>query len=188
MVRVFEVVDGFRVRVEQDDYGFTLAELIGDDVGVQSIMVADRLAPIRTNDEVVDVVERAVDSFHYYSHQFNYDVKRERVIGAWLTASGYLHQFVSLKGYSKGEWADVVVYVKDDYETSAEYLKGVVQTVRAWFRGDVYRFILEEAKVFTAEDGEQLTDWREVESCGGWVSSDDEQLHEWAMEFAREYM
>lgn len=188
MVRVFEVVDGFRVRVEQSDCEYTLEELIGDDAGVQSIMVADRLAPIRTNDEVVDVVERAVESFHYYSHQFSYQSKRERVIGAWLGASGYLYEFVSLRGYSKGEWADVVVYVKDDYETSSEYLKGVVQTVRAWFRGDVYRFVLEEAKVFTAEDGEQLTEWREVESCGGWVSSDDEQLHEWAMEFAREYM
>lgn len=186
MDKVFEVVDGFRVRVEQSDCEYTLEELIGDDVGVQSIMVADRLAPIRTKDAVVDVVERAVESFHYYSHQFNYDIKRERVIGAWLGASGYLHKFVSLRGYSKGEWADVVIYVKDDYETSGEHLQNVVGMVRSWFRGDVYRFVLEEAKIFTADDGEQLTEWREVESCGGWVSSDDEQLHEWAMEFARE--
>jgi hypothetical protein len=186
MDKVFEVVDGFRVRVEQDDFGFTLAELIGDDVGVQSIMIADRFAPIRTNDEVADVVERVVESFNYYSHQFSYQAKRERVLGAWLEASGYLYKFVTLRGYSKGEWADVVVYVKDDYETSAEHLTNTVQTVRAWFRGDVYRFILEEAKIFTADDGEQLTEWREVESCGGWVSSDDEQLHEWALEFARE--
>ena len=186
MDKFFEVVDGFRVRVEQSDFEWTLEELIGDDVGVQSIMIADRLAPIRTNDEVADVVERVVDSFTYYTHQFTYNSKRERVLGAWLNANRYLHKFVSLRGYSKGEWADVVVYVKDDYETSAEHLTNVVQTVRAWFRGDVYRFVLEEAKIFTADDGEQLTEWREVESCGGWVSSDDEQLHEWALEFARE--
>jgi hypothetical protein len=80
-------------------------------------------------------------------------------------------EIVELRGYSQGEYASALIYSENWAGTSLEVIE---QDLKSWFRGDVYTLTLEKAKVFTASDGETITNWDHVESVGGMVFSGDE--------------
>jgi len=157
---------------------YSIEEYIGEGVGIQTLSVSRYLYEVSTNDEVAKVVSRVKDSIHNYSHD-DYTEKRERVIGAWLTAKGYAYEFISLQGYTQGDWAEVVVYAKSD---EIESLKPIIKDVRAIWRGDVYTMTLQKSKVYTAEDGETLTDWEWQDAIGGVICHTEEEAEQYARE------
>ncbi len=53
------------------------------------------------------------------------------------------------------------------------YLKGEVKTYDQFITGDVYGYTIEEAKVYTAEDGDTVTKWNHVDSCWGIYGRDE---------------
>jgi hypothetical protein len=165
-VEVFEIDSNTRITAYHDTYGgYALEDLCGDDFGVQTLNIARGYNDISTKDEVEEAVRRVKDSIHYFNHE-EYADKRERVIGAWLSAKGYAYEFVSLRGYSQGEWADVVIYTPND---NAEYLKYRKADLQAWFRGDVYVIAREnlETYVNTIDSDNSIERWEIADSIGG---------------------
>jgi len=178
MDNAIEIDETTRVVVTPDESGYSIEEYLGDGVGIQTLSVSRYLYEVSTSDEVTKVVSRVKDSIHYHSHD-DYTEKRERVIGAWLTAKGYSYEFVGLQGYTQGDWAEVVVYAKAD---EIESLKPIVKDVRALWRGDVYTLTLQKSKVYTAEDGDILTDWEWIDAIGGVILHNEEDAEKYARE------
>ena len=163
MPELLEQIDeNTRLMSDYDFETYPLSDVLTFDTGVQTLSIARGYNDISTNDDIKDGIERIVNSIHYHSHN-DYQAKRERVIGAWLEAKGYAFKFVSLRGYSQGEWADVVVYTPID---NADYLEGDFKALRDWFRGDIYTVAKEQRKIYTAEDGDTIELWETVDSIG----------------------
>ena len=68
----------------------------------------------------------------------------------------YNYLFHTLKGYSQGEWNQVVAYSK---ELTQEQLESEIKLVDTWYKGEVYLVNVQKAKIYTADDGSQITDW-----------------------------
>jgi hypothetical protein len=166
MPELLEQIDeNTRLTSDYDFHTYSLGDILWHDTGVQTLGIARGYNLISTNDELKDGIERIVSSLNYHTHR-NYQDARQRVIGAWLSAKGYVYKFVSLRGYSQGEWADVVVYMP--MENSMEYLEGgEIETLEAWFRGDIYNVAKEQRKIYRAEDGDTIERWETIESVGG---------------------
>lgn len=175
-LEVFGVDEDTRIAVYNDWSHYDYQEVCGDGLGVQTLSIHRQYRDISSKDEVAQVVARVKDSIHYHSHD-NYADKRERVIGAWLSAKGYAYEFITLRGYSQSEWAEVVIYTEAE---NAEYLGGYRRALENWFRGDVYTVAVEKRKVFTAEDGETIETWN-VQDAISCVDSDNiEDLEQYA--------
>lgn len=58
-------------------------------------------------------------------------------------------------------------------ERTVEILEGEVATYDAYLTGQIFCFIVEEGKTYTAEDGDTLIDWNIVDSCGGFFDEDE---------------
>lgn len=105
--------------------------------------------------------------------------QKDRAVHLYAKALGYQGAAEIVRGYSQGEWLDVFVYCK---EADAERLPFYVAEFENFYRGDIYEATLEIAKVFTADDGEQITIWQKAESLSGFVCDDQDKLHKYALE------
>jgi hypothetical protein len=177
-VEILEVNGNTRVATYHDYEAYAFEDLCGDDFGVQTLSIARGCNDISSKDEVAEAVERVKDSIHYHSHN-DYGDKRERVLGAWLSAKGYAFEFISLRGYSQGEWADVVIYTPID---NAEYLKYRKEDLKAWFRGDVYVVAREnlETYVNTTDSDNTIERWEIADSIGGVMLDSTSDLEAYA--------
>lgn len=177
-VEILEIDSETRITAYHDCEAYAFEDLCGDDFGVQTLSIARGYNDISSNDEVRDSVERVKDSIHYHSHN-DYQDKRERVLGAWLSAKGYAYKFITLRGYSQGEWADVVIYTPID---NAEYLKYREVDLRNWFRGDVYVIAREnlETYVNTIDSDNKIERWEIADCVGGVMLEDTNELATYA--------
>lgn len=75
-----------------------------------------------------------------------------------LSLRGYKTAVVTLQGYSQGEWADAVIFTKEEIDFG-----GLVENVRTWWRGDVYDLFVQYRKIYTATDGATIERWEDVE-------------------------
>jgi len=164
-VEILEIDSTTRITAYHDFEAYAFEDLCGDEFGVQTLNIARGYNDISTKDEVEEAVRRVKDSIHYHSHN-DYEAKRERVLGAWFEAKGYAFEFITLRGYSQGEWADVVIYTPID---NAEYLKYRKEDLRAWFRGDVFVVAREnlETYVNTIDSDNSIERWEIADSIGG---------------------
>lgn len=90
--------------------------------------------------------------------------QEESAFGKYLTLQNQDYRFVSLTGYSQGDWADVIIYTPNDQESD---LESVAECLKDWFRGDVYAMALEELHVYTeAETGRTIEQWEITDSVG----------------------
>ncbi len=94
--------------------------------------------------------------------------QEQSAMGKYLALAGYNYSFVQLQGYSQGEWAEVVVYTKEDFD-----LAGTAYALNEWFKGDVYTIALEELEVYTSPSGNTIERWEIIDSVGGFIFSDD---------------
>jgi hypothetical protein len=138
-------------------------DILGDLVMIQTLSAARFLSEIRTDDShrgpIAEIVER-----HWQDA-----TERDKAISKHLSRAGMTYQFVSLRGYSQGEWAEVVIYA--DKEVT-ENLNGAADELKSWFRGDIYNITLETLKTYKAEDGESLARWEIEDALGMMLISD----------------
>ena len=139
-------------------------EILGDLLGVQTLAIDRFLSTIQTDDKhrgpIAEIVER----------HGGQTTETETAISKHLSRAGMNYQFVSLRGYSQGDWAEVVIYAESE---TVGNLNGAADELRAWFRGDIFTITLETLKTYTAPDGETITRWEIVDSCGLIVISDN---------------
>jgi hypothetical protein len=140
-----------------------LEDVLGDLIGVQTLSIDRFLSEIQTDDKhrgpIAEILER-------HGRQ---ETETETAISKHLTRAGMNYQFVSLRGYSQGDWAEVVIYA--EAETIGN-LNGAANTLKAWFRGDIFTLTLETLKTYKATDGESLARWEIEDALGLMVISE----------------
>jgi hypothetical protein len=138
-------------------------DIVGDLIGVQTLSVARFLSEIKTEDKhrgpIAEIVER-------HGGQTK---ETETAISKHLSRAGMNYQFVSLRGYGQGDWAEIVIYA--DAETVGN-LNGAADEVKAWFRGDIFTLSLDTLKTYQAADGESLARWETEDALSLIVISD----------------
>jgi len=138
-------------------------DVIGDLVSVQTLKIDRHLNPISTDDEHRGPIAEILEA-----HHGNKDAQ-QMAISKHLDRAGLSHAFVSLRGYSQGEWAEVVVYSDSEL---ISYWGSVAEDLNAWFRGDVFSFELQTLKVYKAEDSTELARWDSDQHTGLVLISD----------------
>lgn len=134
-------------------------DIVGDLIGVQTLDIDRGLAPIQTKDEHRDQIAEIIERLGRRGEE------TETAISKHLTRAGLSYEFVSLRGYSQSDWAEVVIYGDKEFFGS---LKTEAIVLDAWFKGEVYNLTLENLKTYTAEDGESLGRW-EIEDAIGQI-------------------
>lgn len=152
-----ELKNGQRLALWPEYGPVALEDVLGDLVSYQTIDIARNLLAISTDDEhsgpISEIVARLRDDTD----------AMEKAIGKHLTRAGMSFEFVSLRGYSQGEWAEIVIYAPA--ETITEWA-GVANDFKAWFRGDVFDLELQTLKTYTAQDGGILARWEHDQITG----------------------
>jgi hypothetical protein len=139
-----------------------LEDILGDLIGVQTLSIDRFLSEIKTNDKHRDPIAEIVERHGRRT------TETETAISKHLNRAGMNYQFVSLRGYSQGDWAEVVIYADGD---TIGNLNGAADELRAWFRGDIFNITLETLKTYTAPDGESLARWEIEDAVGRMVIS-----------------
>lgn len=145
-----------------------LCDIVGDGVGVYTISNARWYNAITQGPLTDDLnrLSRARDNYDWDDDRF------QRAIELYLTMRGMNHQFLTLQGYSQGEWHEVVVY--GDFD-----LKDMIKAMRDWYRGDVYVITLETLHVYTEEaTGQTIERWEIEESIGAVILDDQYTIEE----------
>ena len=169
-LKILDIDKNTRVSLSYDLTPYAFEEVCGDMFGVQTLSIAKNYNLISSNDEVQDLVARVVDRIHYHNTN-DYQEKRERIIGYWLAMNGYTFRFTTLRGYSQGEWADVVIYSKEN-----ESIDSAKESLENWFRGDIFNLNVEERKVFRSDDGEALDIWQFKDGVSAIMAATEEEI------------
>ena len=140
-----------------------LEDILGDLIGVQTLSIDRFLSEIKTNDKHRDPIAEIIERHGRRT------TETETAISKHLSRAGMNYQFVSLRGYGQGDWAEVVIYAEAD---TIGNLNGAADELRAWFRGDIFNITLETLKTYTAPDGETLARWEIEDALGGMVISE----------------
>lgn len=144
-----EYETGKRLALWLDYGGFELEDIIGDYVGFATLLIASGYHDIDSKDDIAKSLWRA------WQETDGSQQEKKETAAKLLDELGKDYKFVSLTGYSQGEWAEIVVYGKN---VNLE-LDGVIEDIKAWFRGEVYTLTTETLKTYTATDGEQVAEW-----------------------------
>lgn len=152
-----------RLSAYPDYNQYAIEDILSDEVGVATLRIDTHYREIsQMLDEHIDrAIAHFVDRFNYYSHK-NYGALREEAISRYLAFEGYACEFVSLRGYSQGEWAEVVIYRKLD---EAQYLKYDKETLNAWFAGDIYTIAHEHLVTYvdTQDPDNKIERWETLD-------------------------
>lgn len=141
-----------RVAVYPEEQCFPVSDFVGDELGIFTLHKDRSLSNIEQGDYTKEL--------HELMDRVNRD-QEESAIGKYLATAGFYYRFVSLRGYSQSDWADVVIYSKDatdlTYETNLE----------SWFRGDIYTLSHEKLITFTSPDTDRVIEsWEILDSIG----------------------
>lgn len=89
----------------------------------------------------------------------------------------------TIRGYSQGEWQDIVVTVPSDGSCGAA--EGIARTFEQWVFGDVYTVTEQHPHTWRDDDGNELTTWDDGDSLGGIYADSAEEAAEY---YAAEYI
>lgn len=158
--QVFQISPTVRVVAEYEQDYETIDEVAKNvGIGIQTLRVPNNFYSYSTSDEYSDDIQ-AIIGMGQYNYEFD---KVEPKVSEFLTAQGIPFIITCLKGFSQGEWHDVVVY--DVTKTwTVEQLEGQAQEFDSLFAGEVYRVNVEHATVFTSPNGDTRTEWTIDES------------------------
>jgi hypothetical protein len=126
-------------------------------LGVETIRVSRGYREYSTMDEHTTPIQNMVEIAtpeHLPEH-----------LASYFKAHNLNYVITELKGFSQGEWHDLVIYALDNAWTT-EQLEGVAEEFDALFAGEVYRIEVLHAKTYTASDGDTVTQWLHDESFG----------------------
>jgi hypothetical protein len=163
-----------RLVLRPDYWHPAYEEILGDFIGVQTLSVARGLSDIQANDKHREPIAAIIDRLGRYEEE------TKTAIGKHLTRAGLVYEFVSLRGYSQGDWAEVVMYGDKEFFGN---LRTEANTLDAWFKGEIYHFTLENLKTYTAEDGETLGRWEIEDSLGQIVISDSYGIKDFSIDW-----
>ena len=125
-------------------------------LGVETLRVSRGYMEYSTMDEHTTPIQNIIEiaTPNYSEH-----------LASYFKAHNLAYVIKELKGFSQGEWHDLVIYALDDAWTT-EQLEGVAEEFDALFAGEVYRVEVLNAKTYTATDGDIVTKWLHDESFG----------------------
>lgn len=165
-----QISDTLRVKAYYDQDSYSLDYIVGDTLGVYFIR------PTRDYDR---------HNQGDYTDQLatlQYRVRRDSeqsALGKYLALAGMNYKFVSLRGYSQGDWADVVIYTNDTYDLTAS-----AEALDTWFKGDIFTVCLEQLHTYTeASTGQTIERWEIEDSIGCITFSDDYTLESVANDY-----
>ena len=157
-----------RVCAYPDMTSYSLEEVIGEDFGV---IVLDGPREVRATygdtHYVEDAVRQLANNFHRDSGRGWWD-RRNRAISLYLNLMGFDSTIQMLRGYSQGDWCEIVLFRKRNtiWDREGYNILDTVPYVNAWFAGDIYSIVHEKLETFAnVNDPEDTIDqWREVDS------------------------
>jgi len=153
--------DTTRVKAYYDSDSYSLDYVVGDELGVYTL---------RPNNRYRFDQGDYTTQLNYLNDRVSRD-QQESAIGKYLALAGMNYKFISLQGYSQGEWADVVIYTKEDYD-----LKSSAEALDTWFKGDIFTVCLEKLETYTSSSGNTIERWEVEDSIGCITFSDDYTL------------
>jgi hypothetical protein len=171
-IEVIQIDERTRYALYPDFTSYSLGEVAHDGVEIQGV-------DIPRSDWHTDVYARFYGTFLY---RRNAEALTNRAFSLWLTLNGVANRVFDLRGYSQGEYAQVVVYVRpwvanaDEDGVSDEGWTWYERVANAWFAGGVYAWACERLWTYTAEDGDTIDRWRDLdedEAGRVWGQTDD---------------
>jgi hypothetical protein len=157
--QVFQISPTVRVVAEYEQDYETIGEVANNiGIGVQTLHHPSQFRSYSTDDEFGNDIQAILGN-----GLDNDEVESQ--VSKYLTNWNVPFIITCLKGFSQGEWHDMVIYSPDKSWTIG-HLEGVAENFDALFAGEVYRVYVEHAKVFTAPDGDTRTEWNADESFG----------------------
>jgi hypothetical protein len=174
-IEPLQISDTERVSFYYDTAHITVDEVIGDDVGVFTLDTARGYNAIEQGEFTAEL-RRLLGNAQDYGWSGE---QLERAISQYLSMAGCTFRQVSLRGHSQGEWAEVVVYTKDDFDISV-----VVPSLKAWFAGDVYVMARETLEIYTnLKNGDLIERWEGEDFLGCVIGDTIESLYQQAKEY-----
>ena len=155
--------DNTRVKAYYDEDSHSLDFIVGDDLGVYFMRPMFDYKRHNQGDYTNELghLQNRVDR-----------EQEESAIGKYLATAGMNYKFVSLRGYSQSDWADVVIYTDEDYDLNAS-----AEALDTWFKGDIFTVCLEQLHTYTeASTGNTIERWEIEDSIGCITFSDDYTL------------
>jgi hypothetical protein len=165
-----------RVRAYYDEDSYSLDYVIGDELGVYTLDISRGHNNIEQGDRTADL-DRLIRGLNLDYRTDWRDIKR-RALELYFHLSGLNYQFVSLRGYSQSDWADVAIYTTDDYD-----LKSSAEALDTWFKGDVFTVCLEKLETYTSPLGKTIDRWEIEDSIGCVTFSEDYTLETCAKDY-----
>lgn len=165
-----QISDTLRVKAYYDEDSHSLDFIVGDELGVYFI------APHRDYRR-----HNQGDYTNELGHlQNRVDREQEQsAIGKYLALAGMNYKFVSLRGYSQSDWADVVIYTDEDYD-----LDSSAEALDTWFKGDIFIVCLEKLHTYTElSTGQTIQRWEIEDSIGAITFSKDYTLETVAKDY-----
>jgi hypothetical protein len=147
--------NGQRLALWPELYQIEFHEILGDLISVQTLSISSWLGEIKTDDKHRDQIAQIIDRLGRYEEE------TKTAISKHLTRAGLSYEFVSLRGYSQSDWAEVVIYGDQEFFGNLRLEANVLD---AWFKGEIYTLTLENLKTYSSEDGESLGRW-EIEDA-----------------------
>lgn len=162
-----EIDANYRYAAYYDTDAFDyLHEWDNDAWGVFTLAIDRQYRPLML--DTFGINDRLQTIVDWYSFSWN-DNTLDKQLEKAITRAGYRSMTFSLKGYSQGDWAYVVLYWNDE---AISDISGVAEELEAWFRGDVYTIALEKLETYKNESGAEKHYWECVESIGRVILTD----------------
>lgn len=160
-----------RVSVYYDESSYTHDEILGDGFGIYTLAIDRQYRNIESG-ELTDDLNRLTN--RVYREQY------ESAIGKYLNLHGKNYQFLDLQGVSQSDWAKVVIYADEDFINTREFRN----SLRAWWRGEIYTLVHEQRETYTSADGSKtLEQWESVDAIGAIMADSETELIELAHEY-----
>jgi hypothetical protein len=132
-------------------------------VHLETIQAARGMADYSSNSDHTDAIQTIIGDSKYQGNTSEASVKIAKYLDsvnqfAFRSPDDleYAYVFHTFKGYSQGEWNEVVAYSN---QNDQEALERLVEEFDTYYKGEVYEVSVEHTKVFTATDGEELLKW-----------------------------
>lgn len=154
--------DTTRVKAYYDEDSYSLDFVVGDELGVYFIKPSRGYSHHDQGDYTDQLSE-----LYYKTNHLDY----ESAIGKYLALTGMKYKFVSLRGYSQSDWAEVVIYTDEDYD-----LESSAEALQTWFAGDIFTVCLEKLETYTSASGNTIERWEVEDSIGAITFSKDYYL------------
>lgn len=162
--------DRTRVVAYYDQDSYSLDYIVGDELGVYFMEPHREYNRHNQGDYT--------NELGHLQNRIDRD-QEQSAIGKYLTLAGMKYKFVSLRGYSQSEWAEVVIYTNEDYDLNAS-----AEALDTWFKGDIFTVCLEKLHTYTElSTGQTIERWEVEDSIGAITFSDDYTLHTVATDY-----